>query len=232
MLENKEQKDWHQIVITVKGALIKENTQRLEFLGAGQSVQVRTISIMPDIMQLSQITEAISTTFTITVSEESGQLLEQEMPITLMACDQWAGSGVMPEQIAAFVVPNNPALSRILINAARWLERLTGSSQLDEYQTQDRNRVRAQVAAIYEALRAEGIVYCAPPASFERSAVSIAPSEHTASTPFFCTTVIPSRRRVAENSSPSEIRYILSAPLHLKMSSSIPAGRCFKSAIA
>ncbi|MBR5744027.1 MAG: DUF4011 domain-containing protein, partial [Muribaculaceae bacterium] len=38
-----------------------------------------------------------------------------------------------------------------------------------EYQTQNRNRVRAQVAAIYEALRSEGIVYSIPPASFEKT---------------------------------------------------------------
>ena len=96
-------------------------------------------------------------------------LLQQELPITLLAYDEWAGSGMMPEHIAAFVVPNNPLLSRIMVAAAQFLEKWTGASQLDEYQTQDRNRVRAQVAAIYEALRAEGIVYAAPPASFEAS---------------------------------------------------------------
>ena len=169
-LSNTEQRDWHQIVITLRGTLIQEQVQRLELLGAGQTIQVKNIKLLPDIQKLIDITEAVSTTFTVTVvCEEHGLLLEQEQPITLMAYDQWAGSAVMPEQIAAFVVPNNPVLPRVMVNAARFLEQWTGSSQLDEYQTQNRNRVRAQVAAIYEALRSEGIVYSAPPASFETS---------------------------------------------------------------
>ena len=169
VLENIEQRDWHQIQITIRGELIKEHVQRLEFLRGGQSVQVSAVKIMPDIQQLSTITEAVNTTFTVIIEEENGLLLQQELPITLMAYDEWAGANVMPEHIAAFVVPNNPMLSRIKVAAAQFLEKWTGSSQLDEYQTQDRNRVRAQVAAIYEALRSEGIVYSAPPASFETS---------------------------------------------------------------
>lgn len=169
VLENVDQHDWHQVQISIRGELIKGHVQRLEFLRKGQSVQIAHFKILPDIKKLSEITEAINTTFTVTVEEQSGQLLQQELPITLLAYDEWAGTNVIPEHIASFVVPNNPLLSRIKVSAAQFLEKWTGSSQLDEYQTQDRNRVRAQVAAIYEALRSEGIVYSAPPASFETS---------------------------------------------------------------
>ena len=169
VLENVDQHDWHQVQISIRGELIKGHVQRLEFLRKGQSVQIGHFKILPDIKKLSEITEAINTTFTVTVEEQSGQLLQQELPITLLAYDEWAGTNVIPEHIASFVVPNNPLLSRIKVSAAQFLEKWTGSSQLDEYQTQDRNRVRAQVASIYEALRSEGIVYSAPPASFETS---------------------------------------------------------------
>ena len=169
VLDNVEDQDWHQILITIKGEYIKEYTQRLEFIRSGQSVQISNLQILPDIQKLSEITEAIKTTFTITVEEQRGLLLQLEHPLTLLAYDEWAGVNVMPEQIASFVVPNNPLLSKVKVSAAQFLEKWTGSSQLDEYQTQDRNRVRAQVAAIYEALRSEGIVYSAPPASFEAS---------------------------------------------------------------
>ena len=169
VLANVGHHDWHQIQISIRGEFIKEHSQRLEFLREGQSVQIGHLKILPDIKKLSEITEAVNTTFTITVEEQNGQLLEQELPITLLPYDEWAGANVIPEHIASFVVPNNPLLSRIKVSAAQFMEKWTGSSQLDEYQTQDRNRVRAQVAAIYEALRSEGIVYSAPPASFEAS---------------------------------------------------------------
>ena len=167
VLDNIGLSDWHHLQITIRGEYIKEFTHRLDFLRGGQSIQINSISILPDINKLSEITEAINTSFVVTVEEEAGCILREELPITLLAYDEWAGVNVMPENIASFVVPNHPLLSRIKVAAAQFLEKWTGSSQLDEYQTQDRNRVRAQVAAIYEALRSEGIVYSAPPASFE-----------------------------------------------------------------
>ena len=167
VLDNIGLSDWHNLQITIRGEYIKEFTHRLDFLRGGQSIQINSISILPDINKLSEITEAINTSFIISVEEETGYILREKLPITLLAYDEWAGVNVMPENIASFVVPNHPLLSRVKVAAAQFLERWTGSSQLDEYQTQDRNRVRAQVAAIYEALRSEGIVYSAPPASFE-----------------------------------------------------------------
>ena len=86
-----------------------------------------------------------------------------------MAYDQWTGSRIMPELLATFVTPNHPILSRISVKASQFLEKWTGNSALDEYQTQDPNRVRAQVAAIYEALRSESLIYSTVPASFETS---------------------------------------------------------------
>jgi hypothetical protein len=65
---------------------------------------VSDVKILPDIQQLSAITEAVNTTFTITAEEEDGVLLQQELPITLLAYDEWAGPNVMPEHLAAFVV--------------------------------------------------------------------------------------------------------------------------------
>lgn len=169
VLENADERDWHQLTVHISGQLINECSSRLELLRVGQSVKVTNIIIEPNISILSEITEAITTTFMLTVKSMDDIIFEKEYPITLLTYDEWAGSSLIPEHLAAFVVPNNPYLPKIKLNAAKYLEKLTGSSAFDEYQTQDRNRVRAQVAAIYEALREEGIVYSAPPASFEQN---------------------------------------------------------------
>ena len=167
IIENHDEKDWLHIKVTVNGELIKENTSHIEIIRQEKSFQLQTIEIAPDINALISLTEAVKTSFFLKIENESEVLWEKEYPISLLAYDQWMGTSIMPELISAFVVPNNPILSRVLVNAGKFLEDLTGSSALDEYQTQDRNRVRHQVAAIYEALRSEGIVYCTPPASFE-----------------------------------------------------------------
>ena len=169
VLENTDDKDWFQITIEISGPYIKEDYCQVEVLKRGQAVQISTLKIEPDLQMLSETTEAVKTSFQIRVRCVGEILYEKDYPITLLSYEEWAGSLVMPEHLAAFVVPNNPLLPKIKLSAAKFLERWTGSSAFDEYQTQDRNRVRAQVAAIYEALRSEGIIYSAPPASFETS---------------------------------------------------------------
>jgi len=169
VLENGSEADWHQVSIHVDGPYIQESSTMVDLLKKGQSVRVTTLKIEPDFQQLSEITEAVRTSFQLCIRCMDEVLFEKQYPITLLSFEEWAGSSVMPELLAAFVVPNNPLLPRVKVAAARFLERWTGSSAFDEYQTQDRNRVRAQVAAIYEVLRSEGIVYSAPPASFEES---------------------------------------------------------------
>ena len=169
VLENADDSDWTQLSVRIAGQYIKESVCRLDSLMRNQSVQITTIKIEPDFQLLCEITEAVKTSFVISVQTKDILLFEKEYPITLLSYEEWAGSDVMPEHIAAFVVPNNPMLSKIKLTAARFLEGWTGSAAFDEYQTQDRNRVRAQVAAIYEALRSEGIIYTAPPASFEQT---------------------------------------------------------------
>ena len=153
--------------MTVSGEKIEEHILHIDSIRKMKSIQLQTIKIAPNINALVSLTEAVNTTFSLKIEQEGELLWKKEYPICLLAFDQWTGGAIMPEFIAAFVVPNNPLLSRVLVNAGKKLEKLTGSSALDEYQTQDRNRVRHQVAAVYEALRSEGIVYCTPPARFE-----------------------------------------------------------------
>ena len=169
VIENTNAWDISQVEVTLVGQMVKESACRLEELRSGQVVQLTAIDVEPDFQMLSETTESVETDFTLSVSVGGESILSASFPIRLLAYDEWAGSSVMPEHLAAFVVPNSPMLSSVKAVAARYLEKWTGSSALDEYQTQDRNRVRSQVAALYEALRQEGIVYSAPPASFEET---------------------------------------------------------------
>ena len=167
IIGNHDDKDWHNITVTIRGEKIADSISHIDSIRQGQSFQLNTIKITPDINSLLASTETVKTTFSLKIEQGDETLWEREYPISLLAYDQWMGSAIMPELISAFVVPNQPLLSRVLVKAGKFLEELTGSSALDEYQTLDRNRVRSQVAAVYEALRSEGIVYCTPPASFE-----------------------------------------------------------------
>lgn len=169
IIENNDEKDWRDVAVTINGEFVKENVSHLDLIGRGRSMQLNSVSIAPDAVSLISLTEAISTTFHLEITLQGELFLEKDYPISFLAYDQWMGASVMPELISAFVIPNHPCLSQVLVNTARILEKLTGSSSLDAYQTQNRNRVRLQIAALYEALREVGIIYSEPPAGFGKS---------------------------------------------------------------
>ena len=169
VVENEDTTDWRQVRVGVRGEQIKPHEVMLDFIPQGQRIQLNNLKIEPELDALVNSTERIQTKFSVSVSVADEEVLQEEYDISLLPFDQWPGNNVMPQLLASFVTPNHPLLSRVNSKASQFMEKWTGSSSLDAYQTQDRNRVRLQVAAIYEALRSESISYCEPPANFESS---------------------------------------------------------------
>jgi hypothetical protein len=65
------------------------------------------------------------------------------------------------------VLPNHPVIEDVLRAAAVILGEWTENPSLSGYQTKDRNRVQATIAAVYAALQGRGLTYVTPPTSFE-----------------------------------------------------------------
>lgn len=133
---------------------------------------------------LRDLTEKIAGLLKLEVWETNEQhectvLLESgTYPISLLAHNEWCGLEGLPEILAAFVLPNDPAVMHILGRAADLLEKYTGSSALNGYQDKNRKRVWDQVAAIYKAVAELKIRYINPPASFEKTGQKVRfPSE-------------------------------------------------------
>ena len=168
-LTNDTAEDWRGLRLTITGDLIAASEAVVDSIPVGQTVRVADLNVLPDIDKLRERTESIDTKFTLKIETGGQTVFENDYDVRLLAFDEWPGVGVMPELLAAFVTPNAPELAHVKVAAAQFLEQFTGSSALDEYQTQDPNRVRAQVAAVYEALRSESLVYSAPPASYEKT---------------------------------------------------------------
>lgn len=167
VLTNDTGSAWTDVVLTVSGRYMVPSRAAVAQVGPGQSVHVSGLRIAPQPDALLSLTEAVDTTFTLTVERAGGEPWSHDYAISLLAHDQWTGIRVMPHLLASFVVPNSPLLAMVSARAAALLQSWTGSGALDGYQAQNRQRVRLQVAAFYEALRAEGIIYCEPPAHFE-----------------------------------------------------------------
>ena len=101
---------------------------------------------------------------------EGGEVIQSiTEPISLLARNEWCGLVALPEILAAFVLPNDPAVMTILGRASDVLKDTTGRSSLNGYQDKSRKRAWEQAAAIYKAIGELDIRYINPPASFENT---------------------------------------------------------------
>ena len=116
---------------------------------------------------LLKLTEKQLGMLNIEIIYQREMVAQKRWPVELLACDEWAGSKFSSETLAAFVMPNHPAVSAVLTKAAKVLSDWGEASSFEGYQSGDPQRVMNMMAAIYEALRQSGIVYNNPPASFD-----------------------------------------------------------------
>ncbi|CAA7603104.1 Restriction endonuclease type II-like [Acididesulfobacillus acetoxydans] len=142
--------------------------KRVAVLPPDQPVNVGLIDLQLSPAYLAALTERLSGTLLISAFCGDEVLHSETLSIDVLAFDEWGGYPFMPEMLAAFVTPNHPLISRLTAAASRVLKRWSGNSALDGYLSKDPSRVKLQVAAIYAAVQAENIIYCVPPASFER----------------------------------------------------------------
>ena len=116
---------------------------------------------------LANLTERVTGSIKVSVSSKEGVIAENRFEISVLAFNEWAGSGIIPEMLAAFSTPNHPEVNLIIKRASEILGRWTGNPSFNAYQSGDNNRVKQQMGAIYEAIREKKITYCVAPAGFE-----------------------------------------------------------------
>jgi hypothetical protein len=142
---------------------------KILLLKAGESLQINNFDLRLSPKFLSELTERISGSIKLTIQSEDIVLLKNDYLIDVLAFDQWQGLSILPETISSFITPNNPQISKIISRASEILNKWTGNPSLDEYQSRNPDRVKKQMAAVFESVRELGIVYCTSPASFEDS---------------------------------------------------------------
>ena len=88
-------------------------------------------------------------------------------PVSLLARNEWCGLSSLPEILAAFILPNDPAVMTILSRASELLRDSTQRGGFNGYQDKSHKRAWDQAAAIYKAVGEVGIRYIVAPAIYE-----------------------------------------------------------------
>ena len=115
---------------------------------------------------LTELNEAERGRVIVRVSVAGEEVAVADHPVDVLAYDQWAGARALPELLAAFSLPNDPAVDRMIFQASELLAKAGGDRSMNGYQSKNREDVWAQISALYSAIGASGLHYSEPPASF------------------------------------------------------------------
>ncbi|MCG6203147.1 DUF3320 domain-containing protein [Rhodopseudomonas sp. HC1] len=154
--------------LTASPAFLRPKIWTIDRLLTGDTISLTDRSVDLDPAYLAKLDEAESGDIRLRLLENERVVVEVVVPVRLLARDEWGGVSDMAQLLPAFVMPNDPAIHRVLLSAAERLAAHGHSSALDGYQSGDPKRAYMLAAAIYSAITGLGLHYAEPPASFER----------------------------------------------------------------
>ncbi|MGY1726799.1 DUF4011 domain-containing protein [Geodermatophilus sp. SYSU D01062] len=136
-------------------------------LDAGTTTVLSDVGLVMDPAAMLQIEEQRPGSIEIDVAVDGVDVAGTAVPVQVLAASQWLATPVplALEMLAAHVLPNHPAVTALLAEAAAVLEERTDDPSVQGYQAGP-ERVDEIVAAIAAAVRARGIRYSEPPASW------------------------------------------------------------------
>ncbi|ADH84743.1 DUF3320 domain-containing protein [Desulfurivibrio alkaliphilus] len=184
------------VTLSSNPSFLKPKSWRLARIAPEGSISIKDRDIELDGGFLLNLADAVRGTITITAEKNGVVLAEETKSVDLLAYNEWGGAGYMPELLAAFSMPNDPAVDRVLRDASLVLRKAGKLDGIDGYKAGSRQRVWEIASAVYTAICNLGITYSVPPASFERDGQKIRlPSqvlENRVATCLDCTMLISS----------------------------------------
>jgi len=160
-----------QLRLTSFPPFLKAKTWLIDASGPHSRYGIVDCDVQLDGMLLGKLTEAETSTITLTLVTKAGTghervLATMERQVELLPRNQWGGLSHLPDLVAAFVQPNEPAIDRLLQQAAEVLRQAGKNPSLDGYEGGAR-RAWELTSALWTAVAGLGIDYALPPASFE-----------------------------------------------------------------
>ena len=156
------------LVLRSNPAFVKEKRWSVDRIDPRGLLSIKDRDLEVDGGFLLDLADSVRGTVTFHLEKDGKSHAELAKPVELLAYNEWGAAGFMPELLAAFATPNDPAIDRLLRNAGDVLRRAGKRDQIDGYQSRSRERVWEIASAIYSAVANLGLNYALPPPSFER----------------------------------------------------------------
>ncbi len=176
-LENRSGRSFPQIILTMSSdqPVVQPRRWVIEHVTPGQIRTVRDIDVKLDAGFVTSITEAMPCIISLTAQAGTERLAAREDEIRLLPPNFWGGTLGLPDILAAYAEPNDPAVAKILRAASDMLRAQNMQDSLEGYQTRKKPRVWEQASAIWGAICGLDIRYVNAPPSFEHTGQRIRP---------------------------------------------------------
>ena len=153
--------------ISADPAFLESRKWLFDRLAPDEEKRVSDLNVKLSRQFLAGLDESVRATVTIEAKAGGQAAGLWELPVRVLAPEEWGGLSHLPDLTAAFCRPNDPAVEKVLKQAAKMLKGSGKGDLLNGYQSKDRKQVWRQISAIYSAMCSLGLDYAAPPASFE-----------------------------------------------------------------
>ena len=166
---------WEDLTLKLESDLsfFQEKSWLLDRIPPQGLVSVKDRDVRINGKFLLDLSEATRGTIVFRVEKDGIVLAELAKSLELLAYNEWGGADFMPELLAAFCMPNDPAVDKIIHSASEILRRAGKSGSIDGYKSKSRERVWEIASAIYSAIVNLGLTYTIPPQSFEKNGQKI-----------------------------------------------------------
>jgi very-short-patch-repair endonuclease len=150
----------------------------IDRLSAGSDLRIKDRHVPLPGAKLAELNERLRGEAVLRLTHADVVIDEKRFPLEALARNEWGGANTMPELLAAFITPNDPAIEAVIKAASDVLKRAGKSPAIDGYQSRQRSRVFEIASAIWSAIAAKRLTYCEPPASFERQGQKVRTPSH------------------------------------------------------
>ncbi|WP_263262392.1 DUF3320 domain-containing protein [Pseudomonas sp. RIT-PI-S] len=174
---NQQETNLENLVLTLSTdpEFVESRTWHIDRLNVGDRLGINDRDIKLNAGYLSGLSESLTADVVVRLSQDDNLLVEQRFPTELLARAEWGGLSAMPELLAAFCMPNDPAVDRVLKAASQVLRRAGKKDGIDGYESKSRTRTWELASAIWSGVCSFQLSYALPPASFEQQGQKIRP---------------------------------------------------------
>ncbi len=162
-----------RIELTCEPPVVLPHVWHLSRLRPGDELAVLSRDVKLDGGLLDRLSERMRADVTMRLLHGTAVIAEQRHELIALARHEWGGASSMPELLAAFVLPNDPEVARLMAEASDLLRGAGKRHSLEGYQSGTRERPWEIAGALWAALANRRPIYAEPPASFERAGQKI-----------------------------------------------------------